>query len=98
MIRRAGGARGRLAAPAPHPTSSTVPAAGSARRAAWWVGVRRAPSADAAAAANTDGLNPHGDSGATARIWSGTAQAARASDQRDAALMTAAAPVERARR
>ncbi len=67
-------ARGRLAAPPPAPTSRTVPPAGRNRAASRFDGVAGRDPARAARDRNSPTGNPHGDSGAEARISSGIAQ------------------------
>src|SRR5690242_19740347 len=88
-MRPAGGATGKLAAPAPEPTSNTTPPGGSTSAARRCVGVQGESRAARATATNTPGGKPHGDSGAAFKMRSGIAHAASASAQRaDAVVMT----------
>src|SRR5439155_26250696 len=75
-------------APAPTPTSSTVPPSGRAARAAASEGVSSVrATAASAAAVNTAGSKKWGVWGAPARMSSGTAHAASISAQRPAGVM-----------
>src|SRR5207244_11171430 len=78
-------ARGREAAPAPQPTSSTVPSGGSASYALAFDTVG-GPSEASARLANSSTGKDQGDSGAAARMSSGMAHAARASFHRSPAV------------
>src|SRR3954451_23839300 len=83
----AGGQSGRPAAPPPAPTSSTEPPAGrasSARRRDGAAGPSPAATASSAARAKRSVGQPHGVSGAAARISGGMAQEARSSRHRRA--------------
>ena len=69
--RPANPARGRLAAPAPAPTSRTVPPSGRERAASRFEGVAGRDPARRARDRNSPTGYPQGDSGAAARISAG---------------------------
>src|SRR5205807_10077185 len=82
-IREARDASGSEAAPAPTPTSRTLPpSGGSASSARRWEGDSGARSAAAVRPRNTAGSGPRQGSGAVARIASGIARARKPSAHR----------------
>ena len=80
-------ASGRDVAPPPHPTSSTRPASGSRSSALACRRCRPSRSAPCAPRARKSSVgNPHGDSGAAARISGGIAQLSSSSRHRSTAV------------